>query len=349
MRHLAALAAALHLLLPPAHAIAAPVSAPIQLPQDLPTAVVPLAPKQYRLTMKVTMITTGDMTEGPGNTEDEIYFALAGFTKIKGVETVRIRRTVRPQISRDFWEMGNLSADDFRANIFEGGLGVKDTAVFGVLVGEQDNQALGAIAAAFTLAVTGLIERIAVDLAVGEETTQISMDGLSSEVTKLSNQMMSSGDELMGAVQVMVKEGKLRVRTPANTSSSLLSSTATSAAVQITGGGGKYRLDFTLEDRSNDRPTTQTFLSREQDQCDQPNLYVEKKGGGTVKVIKGDGGVPVRVKDDVFHWHCGSMSNDDETNAPDDTRYVEVTRAPSGGTIKWDCYHERVATPEYSW
>jgi hypothetical protein len=314
MRHLAALAAALHLLLPPAHAIAAPVSTPIQLPQDLPTAVVPLAPKQYRLTMKVTMIATGDMTEGPGNTEDEIYFALAGFTKIKGVETVRIRRTVRPQISRDFWEMGNLSADDFRANIFEGGLGVKDTAVFGVLVGEQDNQALGAIAAAFTLAVTGLIERIAVDLAVGEETTQISMDGLSSEVTKLSNQMMSSGDELMGAVQVMVKEGKLRVRTPANTSSSLLSSTATSAAVQITGGGGKYRLDFTLEDRSNDRPTTQTF-----------------------------------VKDDVFHWHCGSMSNDDETNAPDDTRYVEVTRAPSGGTIKWDCYHERVATPEYSW
>jgi hypothetical protein len=349
MRHLAAVAAALHLLLPPAHAIAAPVQAPLQLPGDLPNAATPLAPKSYRLTMKVTMITTGDMTEGPGNTEDEIYFALAGLTKIKGKETVRIRRTVRPQISRDFWEMGNLSADDFRANIFEGGLGVKDTAVFGVLVGEQDNQSLAAITAAFTLAVVGLVERMAIDLAVGEDTTQISMDGLSSEVTKLSNQMMSSGDELMGAVQVMVKNGKLRVRTPANTSSSLLSSTDTTAAVQLTGGGGKYRLDFALEDKSKPRPTTQTFLSREQDQCGEPNLYVEKKGGGTVKVIKGDGGVPVRVQDDVFHWHCGSMSEDDQTNAPDDTKYVEVTRAASGGTIKWDCYHERESTPEYSW
>jgi len=349
MRHLAAFAAALHLFLPPVHAIAAPAQAPIHLPGNLPSAAIPLAPTPYRLTMKVTMITTGDMTEGPGNTEDEIYFVLAGLTKIKGTESVRIRRTVRPQISRDFWEMGNTSADDFRVSIFEGGLGVKDTAVFGVLVGEQDNQSLSAIAAAFTLAIVGLVERMAIDLAVGDDTTQTSMDGLSGEVTKLSNQMMSSGDELMGAVAVMVNKGKLTVRTPPNTSSSLLSSTENSAAVQLTGGGGKYRLDFKLENKSEARPTTQTFLSREQDQCGEPDLYVEKNGGGTVKVIKGDGGVPVRVKDDVFQWHCGTMSEDDGTNAPDDTKYVEVTRAPSGGTIEWDCYHEREATPEYSW
>lgn len=349
MRHLAALAAALHLLLPPVHAIAAPAQGPIHRLGNVLSAAIPLDPTAYRLTMKVTMITTGDVAEGPGNTEDEIYFAIAGLTRIKGTESVRIRRTVRPQISRDFWEMGNLSADDFRANIFEGALGVKDTAVFAVLVGEQDNQSLSAVAAAFTLAVVGLVERIAIDLAVGDDTTKISMDGISGEVSKLSNQMMSSGDELMGAVAVMVKNGKLIVRTPPNTSSSILSSTENRAAVQLTGGGGKYRLDFTLEDRSKARPTTQTFLSREQDQCGEPNLYVERSGSGTVKVVKGDGGVPVRVKDDVFHWHCGSMSENDETNAPDDTKYVEVTRAPSGGTIKWDCYHEREASPEYSW
>jgi hypothetical protein len=315
----------------------------------MPSTARTLAAKPYRLTLKVTMITTGDTAEGPGNTEDEIYFALAGLTKIGKAESVRIRRTVRPQISRDFWEMGNLSADEFRASIFEGSLSPKDTAVFAVLVGEQDNQGLAAVAAAFTLAVAGLVERIAFDIAVGEDTTQISMDGLSSEVSKLANQMMSSGDELMGAVEVMVRGGKLVVRTPSNTSSSILSSTSTTAAVQLTGGGGRYRLDFTLEDKSAPRPKTRTFLSREQDQCGEANLYVEKKGGGTTKVIKGDGGVPVRVKDDVFHWHCGSMSEDDETNAPDDTKYVEVTRAASGGTIKWDCYHERESTPEYSW
>lgn len=306
-------------------------------------------PRPHRLTMKVTLIDTGDSHEGPGNTEDEIYFALAGMTKLAGVESVRIRRTVRPQIARDFWEMGAYSADEFRVNVFEGALAADDTAVFAVLIGEQDNQSLASLIAAFTLAATALIERMAVDLAVGQQTSQSAMDGLSTEVHKLAAQMSSSGDELMGAVEVLVRGGRLTVRTSASTSSSLVSATNATAAVQIDGGGGKYRLDFALEDPARDRPQTQTFLSREQDRCDQPNLYVDERGGGTVTVKKGDGGVPVRVEDDVFHWHCGSMAEDGETNAPNDTRMVEVTRAASGGTIHWDCYHEQAASPQYTW
>ncbi|MBX7079420.1 MAG: hypothetical protein K1X88_09560 [Nannocystaceae bacterium] len=327
----------------PLAAVGAPtITKPI--PIDVSNVAIPL-----RLRMKVTVLQTGDSSEGPGNTEDEIYFALAGMTRVAGAEKLLIRRTVRPQISRDFWEMGTHSAERFEAIVFEGKLAPNDRAVFGVLLGEQDNAALGALVQAFTLAVTGLVERMIADYAEGAETTSISADDLSGEMTKLANQMMGDGDELMGAVEVGVKGGKLFVKTPANTSSSVAASTNKTARVMLTGGGGKYQLDFTLEPSAEARPTTTTFLSQEKDACSQPNLFVEAKGGGTVNVLKGDGGVPVRVKDDVFHWHCGSMSEDDQTNAPDDTKLVEVTRAASGSDIRWDCYHEATAVPQYSW
>lgn len=315
----------------------------------MPSPAVALAAKPYRLAMKVTMLDSGDSHEGPGNTEDEIYFALAGMTKIKGTQSVRIRRTVRPQISRDFWEMGARSADSFEATIFEGSLGGNDTATFALLLGEQDNASAAALASAFTLAVLGLVERMAIDLAVGDETTQLSMDKLTGEVNKLSAQMVAAGDELMGALEIHVDRGELTVGTPANTSSTLLASTSTTASVRLTGGGGKYRVDLRLEDRDVPAPLTRTFLSREHDACGQPKLWVDEKGGGNVLVQKGDGGVPVRVKDDVFHWHCGSLGEDDTTNAPDDTKLVFVTRAASGGGIDWDTYHEATALPQYTW
>jgi hypothetical protein len=313
-----------------------------------PTAV-PLLPKAYRLAMTVTMLDSGDAHEGPGNTEDEIYFALAGLTEIGGTETLRIRRTVRPQISRDFWEMGAHSANAFEVTIFEGSLRSTDTATFAMLLGEQDNASAAAIASAFTLAIAGLVERIAIDLAVGDETTQLSMDKLSGEVDKLGAQMVAAGDELMGALEIHVAAGKLKVGTPANTSSTLLSSTATTASVRLSGGGGKYRVDLRLEDRDTPPPRTRTFLSREHDACGQANLWVDSKAGAPVLVHKGDGGVPVRVAEDVFHWHCGSLAEDDTTNAPDDTKLVEVTRAASGSAIDWDTYHEATAQPQYSW
>lgn len=328
---------------------APPMSAPSRVVGPMPSAVAALVAKPYRLAVKVTMLDTGDSHEGPGNTEDEIYFALAGMTKIKGVENIRIRRTVRPQISRDFWEMGGHSADDFEATIFEGSLASVDTATFAMLLGEQDNASAAALASAFSLAVLGLLERIAIDLAVGDDTTQLSMDKLSGEVNKLSAQMVTAGDELMGAVEIHVKGGKLTVGTPSGTSATVLSSTSTTASVRLTGGGGKYRLDFRLEDRGAAAPLTQTFLSHEHDSCGETKLWVDKKGGGNVLVHKGDGGVPVRVPDDVFDWHCGSLDEDDTTNAPNDTKMVEVTRASSGGGIDWDTYHEVTAVPQYSW
>lgn len=56
--------------------------------------------KPYRLRMKLALVTSGDSSEGPGNTEDEIYFSLAGIREEGGDETVMNRRTVRPGISR---------------------------------------------------------------------------------------------------------------------------------------------------------------------------------------------------------------------------------------------------------
>jgi hypothetical protein len=300
--------------------------------------------------MKLVMVKAGDASEGPGNTEDEIYFSLAGIRKADGTETVMNRRTVRPGISRDFFEMGKKSADELEAIVFEGELNQIESASFALLVQEQDNKQAATLAALFFAAGGAIYEALAVAGAGGaEEYGDIGMGKLKGEVDKLIDAMKGEGDELMGAVRIKVKGGKLDVKAPSAAKASMISATSTTAKVKLTGGGGEYVLKLVLEDPSADKPLTQTYLSREQDQCGQEKLWVEKKGGGNKLVYKGDGGVQVRVKDDVFHWHCGDMDEDDQTNAPNDTKMVEVTRTSTGDTIYWDCYHEKTAVPQYTW
>lgn len=357
-----ALALSLALLVPasavPSHdAEAAPTtSAPLPTsPSALPDLSQPVPvpqPKEYRLRMRVVMIESGDSSEGPGNTEDEIYFSLAGIRERNGDETVMNRRTVRPGISRDFWEMGSHSADDFQAIIFEGELAQNDSASFAVLLQEQDNKQAAALAALFVAASGGIMEAMAIGghgAKEDDDYTGAHMGALKTQVNTLLDEMKSQGDELMGAVRVRVNGGVLDVQAPSAAKAKLLSATSKTATVKLTGGGGHYELTFALVDPSDPRPTTLTYLSREDDDCSQEKLWVEKKGGGNKLVYKGDGGVQVRVKDDVFHWHCGDMDEDDQTNAPDETKMVEVTRKSTGDTIYWDCYHEKTAVAQYTW
>jgi hypothetical protein len=307
-------------------------------------------PKPYRLRMKLVLVSSGDSSEGPGNTEDEIYFSLAGIREEGGDETVMNRRTVRPGISRDFFEMGKHSADELEAIVFEGELAKSDSAAFALLVQEQDNKQAAALAALFLAASGAIMEAMAVAGAGGgDDYTGAHMGALKNQVNTLLDEMKGRGDELMGAVRIRVSGGVLDVKAPSAAKATLLSSTATSAKVKLTGGGGHYELKLVLEDPSADKPLTQTYLSHEQDQCGEEKLWVEKKGGGNKLIYKGDGGVQVRVKDDVFHWHCGDLDEDDETNAPNETKMVEVTRNSTGGTIHWNCYHEKTAVPQYEW
>jgi hypothetical protein len=334
---------------PEAHA-AAPIGT--ASPIEIPSAAKPIAPPvAHRLRMKVKMVKPSDLGQGPGNTEDEIYFSLAGVRRKGDSDVALPRRTVRPQISRDFWEMGPMSADDFQATIFQGTLGAQDRASFALLLQEQDNKQAGALAYFFTLASAGLAEALIAAGATHKagDPGDVGMTKLKSDIDKLLDAMKEDGDELIGGIEITVKSGKLEVRAPQKASAKLIASTNKTATVKLSGAGADYRVELVLEDPSAPAPKTQTYLSREDDDCSQPNLWVEKSGGGNVLVQKGDGGVPVRVKDDVFHWHCGSMSEDDKTNAPDDTKLVEVTRKASGDMIIWDCYHEKTATPQYSW
>ncbi len=331
-----------------------PSSGPLPTsPSAMPDISKPVpVPKEYRLRMRVTMIESGDSSEGPGNTEDEIYFSLAGIRERNGDETVMNRRTVRPGISREFWEMGSHSADDFQAIIFEGELAQNDSAAFAVLVQEQDNKQAAALAALFLAASGSIMEAMAVagnGAKDDADYTGAHMGALKSQVNTLLDEMKSQGDELMGAVRVRVNGGVLDVKAPSAAKAILLSSTSKTAKVKLTGGGGHYELTFALVDPSEEKPVQQTFLSHEQDQCGEEKLWVEKQGGGNKLIHKGDGGVQVRVKDDVFHWHCGDMDEDDQTNAPNETKMVEVTRNSTGGTIHWDCYHEKRASAQYTW
>ena len=332
--------------LPSSEAAAAP---PYQ-PYDGPMPQIDTTPKPMRLRAKVKMVKTSDSSEGPGNTEDEVYFSLAGIRKVGGVETVLNRRTVRPGISRDFWEMGNATADDFHATIFEGKLGKFDRTTMALLVQEQDNKTAQQLAQILALAGGHIYELLIADAAAGDQATDIGLEKLQTEITKIITEMKQQGDELIGGVELVVQgNSTLKVKAPSQASAKLISSTSKSAVVELTGAGGKYRVELVLEDQSAPKQLTQTYLSREQDQCGQEKLWVEKKGGGNKLVLKGDGNVQVRVKDDVFHWHCGDLDEDDQTNAPNETKMVEVTRSSTGGTIKWDCYHEKTAVPQYTW
>jgi hypothetical protein len=310
----------------------------------------PAPPKPYRLRIELTLVSTSDSTEGPGNTEDEIYLGLAGIRKKGGVEAVMHHHTVRPGISRDFFEMGKHSADTLDAIVFEGKLGGNDSAAFALLVQEQDNKEAAELAAPFIAIGEALIDAFGGTVAPDEvEYTASGMGALKNDVKKLLDDAKFRGDELMGAVRIQVRGGKLDVKAPSAAKASLLSATTTTAKVKLTGGGSQYILRLVLEDPSAETPITQTYLSREQDGCGQDKLWVDQRTGGSKLLRKGDHGVEVRVKDDVFHWHCGAMDEDDHTNAPDDTNMVEVARSSNGGTITWDCYHERRASAQYEW
>jgi hypothetical protein len=336
--------------LPANEAEAAPTtSAPLPgIDHKMPT--IDMTPKPYRVRMKLTMVTAGDASEGPGNTEDEIYFSLAGIRKKGNSEIVLNRRTVRPGISRDFFEMGKHSASQLEGIVFEGEMSPLESASFALLIQEQDNKQAAALAGLFFAAGGAILEAMAAWGSGGtEEYGDLQMGQLKTHVNTLLDQMKSEGDELMGAVRIRVKGGKLDVKAPSAAKAQLLDANSTAAKVKLTGGGGHYELRIYLESMSTPRPLTQTYLSREDDDCGEEKLWVEKKGGGNKLVYKGDGGVQVRVKDDVFHWHCGDMDTDDVTNAPNDTKMVEVTRSSSGDTILWDCYHEKTAVPQYEW
>lgn len=339
-------------MLPAVEAHAAPAVAPAT-PVEVPKVAKKLALVQvpHRLRMKVEVVRSSDITQGPGNTEDEIYFSLAGARRVGDTDVQLHRRTVRPGISRDFWEMGPMSGRAFEATIFEGPHTAIDRASFALLIQEQDNKQAASLAAAFALAAGGLIEAfIAAGATHGAGSSgDIGMQKLKSDVDTLLAEMKEEGDELIGGIEITVKGGKLEVRATSAASAKLLSSTNDSATVELTGAGSQYRVKLALENPSAARPKTKTYLSREDDDCSAEHLWVEKKGGGNTLVRKGDGGVAVRVKSDVFHWHCGGLSTDDKTNAPDDTKLVEVTRKSTGDTILWDCYHEKTATPQYAW
>ncbi len=336
---------------PPGPAVAASAPSAID-PARLPDAPkLDTVPVPYRLRMKVSVLRTSDAGEGPGNTEDEVYFALAGVRQKNDADFLLQRRTVRPGISRDFWEMGKHSARELEAVVFEGKLAGIDQASFALLLAEQDNKQLAVLNAVFASAFGALVEALVAEAATsnGGGPTDLGMQNLRAQVDQLFDEMKARGDELLGGIEITVKRGKLSVRAPALASAKLIDSNHKRATVELDGAGGKYRVELVLEDPSNAAPITRAYLGREDDDCGQEGLWVEQKSGGTILVRKGDGGVRVPISDDVFHWHCGSMSEDDTSNMPDETKMVEVTRESAGDTIWWDCYHERRATPQYTW
>jgi hypothetical protein len=90
------------------------------------------------------------------------------------------------------------------------------------------------------------------------------------------------------------------------------------------------------ESREDELPTGVTLLETEQGAC---SGALEFEGDSDVIFEVGEGGT-FRVEDDDIEWRCLSDSSrsSGETECPDDTSYVRITRDEDDAEFTLECY-----------
>jgi hypothetical protein len=347
----------------PASAIAGPASTPApagvrpaaRVTQPLKIHRIASPPKPYRLRMELEMKRTTDSNENSvplfDNSEDEIYYSLAGVTVISG-QTIGLQRKmqVRPNNpSKDVWEMGPNSNDLLHRTIYEGSLGGLDSAAFTLVINEQDNAQLNQLLQLLkdigNMIGTVLAQQVGVSdfLGTGEFDDKQALDTLVSDSKALLLALNDNKDQPVGVAAITMRGGTLRV-TGIGGFSTVLSASTKAAELELTGFGSKYRLRLIVEDGNLAAPQTRLFLDRyDEDRCGETNLKIESKNGN-VLVHKGET-KEAYIKSDKYTWYCGG--SDEKDNAPDATNLAVLTRAPSGRDMKWEWYLESTAVADY--
>jgi hypothetical protein len=343
---------------PPSAPAAAP-AAPGMAPSGPPLDTSGLGKrKPVRVRMELEMKTTTDVNENhlpfSDNTEDEVYYSLAGVKKIKGQTTTLLRKEVRPNNpSRDVWEMGPNSNDRLHRSLFEASMNHADSAALTLVLSEQDNAQLKMIEDIIKHAIEGAITYLAQEvgasgfLGTGKFDDKKALDTLFADTRALVLALVDRQDQPLGVVSIVLAGNKLEVK-PSGGDTGLarvISRTDDSADVELTAFGSKYRLRLYREVGDLPAPKHRVFLDRSKDQCGEDKLWVQSKTGD-VLIRKGETR-DVYVKTDHYTWHCGSKSEIDRSNAPDATNLAVTTRAPSGREISWEWFTEATAVADY--
>jgi hypothetical protein len=314
---------------------------------------------KYRLRMVVEVQKTTDSNEnkwpGSDNSEDEVYYSLAGVKIIDGDTTTLTRKEVRPNSSsKDVWEMGPNSNDALHRVLFEHDLNMVDQAAFTLVLSEQDNAQLNEIEQLIKNTIKAGVQYLSQEmgasdfLGTGKFDDKKALDTLISDTKQLIGALGDRQDQPIGVVEIKIDKGAKLILKGVGSGASTVSAHAQKGAIQLTGFKSKYLVKFYLEDGNQKAPINRVFLDKSGDKCGDDNLWVDGKDG-LVLIAKGEskdvylGGEP----GDRYHWHCGSKDEDDSSNPPDGTNLAVTTRAASGRDIRWMWYSETRAKPDY--
>lgn len=314
-----------------------------------------IAAEPVRLRMELEVKKTTDSNENnlplSSNTEDEVYYSIAGLHVIDGQTTTLGRKEIRPNNpSKDVWEMGPNSNDVLHRSLYEHKIKMCDRAAFTLVISEQDNAQLKEIEQlikdTIKLAVTAIAQEVGADhfLGTGEFDDKKALDTLISDTKAILGALDDNHDQPIGVVEISMSGATVKVK-GVGSSVKEISSTFKKTEHELTGFGSKYRLRIWVEDGSKPAPKHRVFLDRSKDQCGEDKLWVESKNGN-VLLKKGES-KDVYVKSDRYTWHCGDLDENDSSNAPDSTNLAVTTRAASGREIRWEWFEERTAVADF--
>ena len=311
-------------------------------------AVLPSSAPGWRLTMKLEVEKTTDDAESTGvfggNTEDEIYYVLAGVAHRSGKD-VSMGGTFRRNGNPDVWEMGAASARSLERNLLEVDLKRGDWVALNVTIAEQDNAQLTALTA-LTSALAGDLQGLAgtaFGWSAGRMAAGAAAGLFGSVLAKEIEEIGDSGDQIVGSFNVGVEPGKLTLSGLGTAGAKAgFSVLPTTKHVVLSQHGARYRVQLRLTPRSEPAPKGRTYLSTELDMCSEVALTVPSTEGDVV--IKKGQTRDVRIPDRRFEWYCGTTQ--EWATAPPNTNLVEAYRASTGRRIKWRCFEEHTLSPD---
>jgi hypothetical protein len=303
--------------------------------------------KKMRLVMELTYESGNDGGERglliADNTENEVYYGLVGARVVGGEEAVIAGKEVRPDGSRDIWEMGRKSNKRIVRTIFEGELGAADRATIAVIVNEQDNTEREAMKLEYTDLPLQCDQR-------GKETGLAPVfDGFGEKTRKEiqsgpDNYVSSTAwkaHQVLGAFAATAGRDSLQIVPSREFDTKIVESDRTSATLTLR-ACGHYTVKLRLEDAAAvPRPASKVFLSEEYDKCGEAVLKVAGK-----TLAKGQS-AEVSVPKRRFDWYCGNTR--EFTTAPSPTTEVHVRRAASGRDITWRCFYAATPNPDLKW
>ncbi len=90
--------------------------------------------------MELRVLSTSDSHEDAGNSEDEVYYGMSGFTVRSGKVKHLPKKVVRPSNpSKDVWEMGSGSNSRLTRLPFAANMKLLDSVGILLVISEQDN------------------------------------------------------------------------------------------------------------------------------------------------------------------------------------------------------------------